>query len=207
MKNLAVIKNVNYKNEVIVKVEDEIGQQFDVILGVTNLFASTADAKRHIDGKPTKHEIEHTVVTDEVCNWVEVWALENLMSEPAEKVEEVEVTAEEVGALEEVIATEEPTEPEPVEAPEEKKAKKAKKEKVTYFYFAVTHEDYKSGMIAPEYGIDGLRESGRKELQRKLNEAGYLSDGRWVIVGAEQGGKVLGYGLNKEEAVNARWAA
>ena len=210
MKNLAVIKSVSYKGNEIVKVEDQLNQQFDIILGVSYLFASTADAKRHIDGQPLKHEVEQN--EEKVawyCNEVEVWALEQGSEEeqPTEAPEAEEVTAEEVGDIAEVLAEEPDTEGKAEEPEQPAEEKKAKKEKVTYFYFAVTLEDFDSGMIAPEYGIDGLKESSRKEMQRKLNEAGHTSDTRWVIVGAEQGGKVLGYGLNKEEAVNARWAA
>lgn len=216
MKDLVVIKSVSYKNEAIVKVEDQIGQQFDIILGVYYLFASTADAKRHIDGQPLKHEVEQNEEkVNWYCNQVEVWAVEQGEEEPeaeeqpTEEPEAVDVTAEEVGDLAEVLAEEPNTEGNTEEPETEQPAeeKKAKKEKVTYFYFAVTLQDFDDQAINVDNAIDGLREDSRKEMQRKLNEAGHTSDTRWVIVGAEQGGKIVGYGLNKEEAVNARWAA
>lgn len=48
-----VLKSQSYKGQTILSVEDEIGQLSTIIVGVYQMFASVADAKRHINGQPT----------------------------------------------------------------------------------------------------------------------------------------------------------
>ncbi len=66
-----ILKSRTYKGQQIVSVEDRIGQQFAIILGTTKLFAGVADAKRHINGKPTIYDIEVDRLTRERCEQVE----------------------------------------------------------------------------------------------------------------------------------------
>ena len=53
-----ILNKTSYKGQQIVSIEDEIGQQFAIVLGHKKLFASIADAKRHINGRATIYDIE-----------------------------------------------------------------------------------------------------------------------------------------------------
>lgn len=66
-----ILNKTNYKGQQIVSIEDKIGQQFAIVLGYKKLFASIADAKRHINGKPTIYDIEVDRLTMERCKQLE----------------------------------------------------------------------------------------------------------------------------------------
>lgn len=80
-------------------------------------------------------------------------------------------------------------------------------ENVSYIYFAVSLEDFENGNVCITNAIKGMTDVSRRGMQHRLNDAGYKSDSRWVIAAAKRGDEIIGYGLNKVEAMNARFVA
>ena len=92
-------------------------------------------------------------------------------------------------------------------APENANEDKEQKSGVTYIYFAVSLEDFDNGNVNIANAIDGITATARRLVQKMLNDAGHHGPTRWVIAAAVRDGKIIGYGTNKEDAVNARFAA
>lgn len=105
------------------------------------------------------------------------------------------------------VAEPQVVEQEPAPVTENVTETEEKKSGLTYIYFAVSLEDFDNGSVNINIAIDGLTATTRRNIQRMLNEAGHKSADRWVIAAAVQDDKIIGYGTNKEEAVNARFAA
>ena len=111
-------------------------------------------------------------------------------------VEEAPVTADEQVEVqqEEAAATDEPT-------------KKEKKSKTSFFYFAVSVEDYNSGNVSPENALDGVQDASRLNVRRAMMKAGRKGKTYWTITAAKKNGEVVGYGANKKQALSAYFAA
>ena len=199
MKNLAIIKSVNYKSNVIVKVEDKLMQQFSIIVGVRYLFASTADAKRHIDGKPLKNEVEQfEEKVNEYCQEVE------------DSMKSTEEPEQEESQIEEQSEVEEQPTAEPnvtTETTEQTQEATEKKSKVTFLYFAVSMEDFNANKVSVDTAILPTMFDNRLSCARAMKEAGYKSTSYQAIAAAQIDGKIIGYGTCKSDAVKARWAA
>lgn len=73
-----VQKSQVYKSSLILTCEDAMGQQFAIIMSVPCLFASVADAKRYINGKPTTYEIEKAEWAKDIYYEVEAAHYANL---------------------------------------------------------------------------------------------------------------------------------
>lgn len=62
-KRYSCLKTWKYKGVTIIKAVDQLEQEVTFILGVFKSFASVADAKRYINGEPTRYEVIHGGLT------------------------------------------------------------------------------------------------------------------------------------------------